>query len=163
MPKFLKLYELNSTAFGQRGMGLRSFRQERSAGVLVYRNSSPVLYLLLQTNGRYDIPKGQLNMGESEIEGALRELREETGIADVRILPEFRKCVNYCYYWQGTLVRKEVIYFLGETSTKDVCISKEHDSFCWMTKEEVINQVSYKNLKDVVSEADSIICQGSSK
>lgn len=36
--------------------------------------------LMILRNGRWDLPKGHLERGETPIEGAMREVREETGL-----------------------------------------------------------------------------------
>lgn len=37
--------------------------------------------LLIRRNGRWDLPKGKVEEGETVLHGALREVREETGLA----------------------------------------------------------------------------------
>ena len=135
----------------------KSFKYEKSAGFLIFKRNGQRKYLLLKTKGRFDVPKGQLNQGEGELQGALRELKEETGITDIMIVLGFKKNVHYFYRWGDTLIKKEVVYFLGEASTYEVTLSSEHDLFSWMTKEEIMTQVKYKNLKQVVATAESVL------
>jgi bis(5'-nucleosidyl)-tetraphosphatase len=135
----------------------KAFKYEKSAGFLIFKRNGQLKYLLLKTKGRFDVPKGQLNKGEGELQGALRELKEETGITDVKIVPGFKKNVRYFYRWIDTLIKKEVVYFLGEVGTYAVTLSSEHDGFSWMTKEEIMSQVKYKNLKQVVAVAESML------
>src|SRR5947208_17122345 len=100
-------------------------RRERSAGVVVYRIDPEApgrrLYLLLDYGRYWDYPKGHLEAGEDDRTAALRELREETGIADVAIDPGFaREIVYFFKHPKRGVIRKEVIFFAGETRMKDV-------------------------------------------
>lgn len=56
---------------------------KKSAGVIIILNKTKIL-LCHPTNskwfGSYSFPKGGINEGESEIDGALRELREESSV-----------------------------------------------------------------------------------
>lgn len=58
-------------------------KMKKSAGVIIILNGQKVL-LCHPTNSRwfgtYSFPKGGLNKGESEIDAAIRELREESSI-----------------------------------------------------------------------------------
>jgi bis(5'-nucleosidyl)-tetraphosphatase len=57
---------------------------KRAAGVVVVRDAadSPQV-LLLRAYRNWDLPKGRLEPGETPLEGAVREAREETGLADL--------------------------------------------------------------------------------
>jgi bis(5'-nucleosidyl)-tetraphosphatase len=64
----------------------------RSCGVLIVRGDPIAEFLLMQHAGRWDLPKGHVDEGESDLECALRELFEETSIReqDIAIDPAFR-------------------------------------------------------------------------
>lgn len=133
------------------------FREERSAGFLVFIRTSPIRYLFLINKGRFDIPKGIIRSKEDELAGALRELREETGIDKIRIFEGFRHHVRYFYRREDTLVKKEVVYFLGEAEDDKVRLSHEHDGYSWMTKDEIMAHVKYRGMKEVVREAERLL------
>jgi 8-oxo-dGTP pyrophosphatase MutT (NUDIX family) len=63
---------------------MRSRGQKRAAGVVVVREThdGPKV-LLLRAYRNWDLPKGRLEDGETPLEGAMREAREETGLADL--------------------------------------------------------------------------------
>lgn len=65
----------------------------KSCGILLFdSNSGPCRFLLMRHHDRWDLPKGHVDAGESEIECALREFEEETGIPReaIDIEPGFR-------------------------------------------------------------------------
>ncbi|MEM4169771.1 MAG: NUDIX domain-containing protein, partial [Thermoproteota archaeon] len=72
--------------------------KEKSAGFIVFtRENSEVKYLFLKVGGRLDFPKGNIEEAEDELTAALRELKEESGIDKIRVIPGFRKVLNYYY------------------------------------------------------------------
>lgn len=60
----------------------RRMRYVRAAGGIVADDSGRLLLIL--RNGRWDLPKGKVEPGETLLQGALREVEEETGI---QVLP----------------------------------------------------------------------------
>lgn len=71
----------------------------------------------MRHSSRWDLPKGHMDDGESELDCALRELAEETGIqaADIEIVPGFRFTMEYDVDSKrhGERCRKTVVIFLG--------------------------------------------------
>lgn len=134
-----------------------AFRTEKSAGFLIFKRNGTVSYLFLKNKGRFDVPKGLQQKGEDDLTCALRELKEETGITDAIITPSFKKTSRYFYRWGNSLVKKEVVYFLAESKSGNIRVSEEHDGYTWMVKEEVLVNVRYQNLKELVEEADQVL------
>lgn len=93
-------------------------RKLKSCGVLVFRQTPRRSFLLMKHPHRYDLPKGHIEAGESEMDCALRELEEETGFPkeQIRIEPEFRFELTYQPRYRrfgGERVEKTVVIFLG--------------------------------------------------
>ena len=112
-------------------------RKVTSCGILIFRRKPELTFLLLKKADRYDLPKGHLEAGETEIECALRELREETGITadQVTVDDDFRYVSTYYPVYKrfnNETVEKQVIIFLGwvDDSTQ-ANISNEHIDFEW--------------------------------
>jgi 8-oxo-dGTP pyrophosphatase MutT (NUDIX family) len=59
----------------------RTVRQPLSCGFLILRGQPVDSFLLMKHPRRWDLPKGHLDEGETELQCALRELQEETGIS----------------------------------------------------------------------------------
>lgn len=81
------------------------------------------MYLLLLNAGRWDFPKGGVEKGESELQTVLREVEEETGLKRIKIIPGFRKVIEYYYRRGRKNVHKQVVYMLASTDTESVKIS----------------------------------------
>ena len=87
---------------------------EKSCGAIVFtRQEGQLLYVLVQeASGAYSFPKGHMERGETEMQTALREIREETGLQPV-FLDGFRETEEYDMR-EKPGVRKLVVYFLAE-------------------------------------------------
>ncbi|NLE05735.1 MAG: NUDIX domain-containing protein [Crenarchaeota archaeon] len=132
---------------------------EKSCGAVVcYGSNSELLYLLLHYEaGHWDLVKGNVEKGETEQETALRELKEETGISGAQFVDSFRQSINYFYRRNGSVVQKEVIFFLIKTLTNNVELSFEHVGFVWLPLDQAIEKLTFKNAKEVLKKADDFL------
>ena len=83
--------------------------KEKSCGMIVI-NDGKVL-IVKQNSGFYGFPKGHMEEGETEIETAIRETREETNIESY-VTSEKRYSISYPV---KNGIPKEVVYFVGKT------------------------------------------------
>jgi len=77
-------------------------RVEAAGGVAVDKRGA---WLMIRRNGRWDLPKGHLEAGETLAECAARELLEETGIAAEPVRP---LCDTLHAYWFPKTARWEL-------------------------------------------------------
>ena len=96
-------------------------RHEKSCGALVLRinaeDGKPYILMIRHKHGGHrSFPKGHMERGETEYMTAIREVFEETSV-QIRIFSDFRQTVHY-NPMPG--VRKEVVYFLTETTQEDI-------------------------------------------
>lgn len=116
-------------------------RELRAAGLIIFRRkcfTEPSEYLLLQTSygkHHWTPPKGHVDPGESDMETALRETEEESGLTrgSLNVMENLRRTLNYEVRGKP----KTVIYWPAEVKDYDVPIrlSREHREFKWLTIE----------------------------
>ncbi len=131
--------------------------EERSAGVIVFHSEDGVTkYLLLKNDkSKFDLPTGNIEKGESELNAATREAREETGLVDIHLVDGFSEKITYFYLRPGGVrVHKSVQYYLGCTHSLDVKISDEHTGFLWATLSEALKTTAYDNVRMLLKKAD---------
>jgi len=127
---------------------------EKSCGAVVYAKTSEVKYLLLQYKaGHWDFVKGNVEEGEIESQTTLRELQEETGIADARFIDGFKERIGYFYKRRNLTVSKQVIFFLMEAKNMQVKLSFEHVGYEWLPYERALQRLTFKNARDVLQKA----------
>ena len=132
----------------------------KAAGAVLFtlRDKVPH-YLILRSiyHGEWGPPKGHADEGESELETALREIFEETGIRKAQFVPGFRETLAYNVEKKGKRVQKEVIYFLSEMVTEDVELSDEHSEAHLAPFSEIEELVRHDDLKSIFRKAESFI------
>jgi len=149
--------------------------REKSAGVIIFREEEGKKYYLLLhyapsepgKRGHWGFAKGHVEEGETEEETAKREVAEETGIKDLKITPGFKELEKYffrrSYGLKGEARKKApwvfklVVFFIAETWQKEIKISDEHSGFVWLTYEESIKKLSFKNAKEILKKANGYI------
>ena len=132
--------------------------EERSAGAIVFRMFEGTRkYLLLKyPSGYWEFPKGNIEPGESPLDAARREVKEETGL-DVHFIDGFERRITYYYRREGQLVRKEVVFFLAEAIEGDVVISWEHQGYKWASYDEAVKDVEFENSRKVLEAAEEFL------
>ena len=131
---------------------------EKSCGVILYRTDHDQKeYLLLHyPGGHWDFPKGHVEkFDEGEQATALRELKEETGIAEIIFTNAYREPMYYEFN-RGfkERVKKVVVYFLAKTKQVEVSISFEHQNYKWLPYEEALETLTYENARDLLRKAE---------
>jgi len=142
-------------------------KNEKSVGGIVYREEDKEKFFLLLNYKRinddkgvhtyWDFPKGHVEGDETEIHTLFREVEEETGIADLKVIEGFREIIKYFFNLKGQLIHKEVVFFICKTGTKDVVISDEHIGSAWAQYEEAMKKLEFKNSKDVLEKAHTFL------
>jgi 8-oxo-dGTP pyrophosphatase MutT (NUDIX family) len=111
----------------------------RAAGAVVFRRSERgIQLLLLRAYKNWDFPKGLVEPGENELDAAKREVREETGLAelDYPFGDEFKETLPYAD-------SKVARYYLAETGAEKIELPvspelgrPEHHEYRWVSFDE---------------------------
>lgn len=127
-------------------------KHEKSCGALVYREISGEPELLLvrhKAGGHWSFPKGHVEPGETEIETALREVLEETGLT-VALRKDFRHSVGYC---PRPGIHKTVVYFAGTPSGGELHAQEsEIAAIIWVPFAEAERLLTYQNDRRLLSQ-----------
>lgn len=112
-------------------------RRLKACGVILFRREPELSFLLMKHPDRWDLPKGHVDEGETELDCALREMEEETGLPReaVRIDESFR--FSEMYYpiydrYPGEKIEKTLVIFLGWLDTDLPIALTEHAGHEWL-------------------------------
>ncbi len=128
---------------------------ERSAGAVVFHRGEHLGFLLLLST-YWGFPKGLIEPGEDETTAALREIREETGLS-VALLAGFRTVDEYWYRRGDLRIKKQAIYFVAESLTRDARISHEHDQLAWFDYNSAMAHLDFVNLRETLRKANEFL------
>jgi len=131
--------------------------QSKSAGaVMYYSDSGKVYFLLLKYPTYWGFAKGWIEENESEEQAAVREIGEETGLKDVKIIPGFRHEQRWMFRFEGRMINRYAAYFLVKVSKEEAVrtkISDEHEDFAWLVYEDAIKKMRVKQNREMLANA----------
>ena len=139
--------------------------RETSAGGVAVRIEAgkPMVAVILRKNrsGKREIclPKGHLERGETAMQAAVREIREETGI-DSKIIRHLSS-VDYWFSGSSARIHKRVHHFLAEYQEGDITAEfdpdQEAEDAIWLNLWEASRTLSYGNERRVARLALSLL------
>ena len=126
--------------------------------VVVRRTADGWLTLMLRAYRNWDFPKGIREPGETSLEAAIREIGEETGIADVTF-PWGESFMDTGPYSRGKVAR----YYIASTEQAAIEMGispetgqPEHHEARWMSFNEAYD-LSSPRVRDVVQWARNVL------
>lgn len=134
----------------------RRAQQEKSCGAVVHRERSGVReYLIIRHNGgHWSFPKGHMESGENEVQTAMREILEETGL-HTEINTDFRSVVTYS---PKVGVVKDVVFFLATvTGGTEHAQEEEIAQLEWLPFETACATVTFPTDTGVLEAAEEFL------
>ena len=132
------------------------FRIIEAAGGIVNKPNGDTLFI--RRLGKWDLPKGKMEKGESREESAIREIEEETNLQSV----ELRDFINTTYHIyierNGDRVLKHThwfeMFFDGEDTSKPQ-LEEGITEVAWKNTPQIENEVfpnTFQNIKLIINE-----------
>jgi len=135
-------------------------QRETSAGGVVYRlHAGHAVFLLIRDSYQnWGFPKGHLESGERAEDAAVREVREETGIADLALRGQI-ETIDWYFRFRGQLIHKVCHFYLMETTQASTNPQQaEGITACrWVSYDEARSAISYANARKVLARAHEMI------
>ena len=130
----------------------------KSCGVIAYKTLENVNYYLIirSNNGDFGFPKGHMEIGESELETATRELLEETN-AKVEIIKGFRHQIEYPIPKQRDII-KQAVYFLGRCTSDSIKPQEsEVAEAVFLPYSDALTVLTFEDTKAILKSAEEFI------
>jgi len=109
-------------------------------------------YLFIKRFGIWDLPKGKIEKGETPKTAAVREVEEETGVTDLRIIKHLTNSWHI-YPLRDNYVLKKTYWYLMETEFGGELIPQTKEDITevkWLDKTNAVKALesSYRSLRE---------------
>ncbi len=114
-------------------------------------------YLLMYRRGKWDLPKGKWDEGETIEDCALREVKEETGIQNISI-ETFIDTTYHDYIFKDKLVHKETYWYFMKCHSDEQPIpqvEEDIEQVCWVPKHALLQYLNntYPNIIEIFTKS----------
>lgn len=128
-------------------------REPTAGGVIFRRNQKNEVEILLiqDSKDRWTIPKGHIEEGETAQETAKREIGEEAGLNDVKIIGWLGK-INFRYRRIDKLVLMTTQVFLVKALGDTDAIQKEDwmNGIKWFSFSDALDEIEYEDIGKLI-------------
>jgi 8-oxo-dGTP pyrophosphatase MutT (NUDIX family) len=130
-----------------------------SAGAILFRDTRGHReYLLLKSRpGDWEFPKGGVEGDEELQQTAIREVTEEAGVEDFRLIDGFREDYSYVFEANGTTIHKTVHLFIARSFEASAELSREHRDLQWRDYEQAINTITQDGPREILERAHAYL------
>ena len=121
----------------------------KAGGGLVYNKRGEVLFIF--RNGKWDLPKGGIEKNEDIEHTAIREVEEETGVSELKIVKKLQK--TYHVFRRNGKFKLKITHWFEMTSSYEGTLTPQEkegiEKAVWLKPEEipVALKNSYENIK----------------
>ena len=131
------------------GRGSRAVREYTAGGVVFRRVADKVDILMIQDRlGRWTIPKGHVEEGETLEQTALREVAEETGLTEYKLGEKLDK-LHFFYRKEGKLIFMTThVYLMEAIGNTDAVVAEDSEGIVdakWFDSGEALGLIEYKD------------------
>lgn len=120
---------------------------EKSCGCIIIEDGK--VLLVKQTKGHWGFPKGHVEADETEVETAIREVKEETNV-DVEVEGNKRYTMRYVTD-KGNM--KESVYFVARKVGGEIKEQEcEIDGIEWLDFRDALERITYDNCRELFRE-----------
>ncbi|GEN69497.1 MULTISPECIES: NUDIX hydrolase [Chryseobacterium] len=132
------------------------FRIIEAAGGIVSNPEGEILFI--KRLGKWDLPKGKMEKGESQEESAVREIEEETGLKDVELVQFINTTYHIYVERNGEKILKCTHWFEMNFSGEDTFKPQAEEGItevAWKKRQQIENEVfpsTFKNIKLIVKD-----------
>jgi 8-oxo-dGTP pyrophosphatase MutT (NUDIX family) len=135
----------------------QSYQRIDAAGGIVQKGN---LFLIIRRLGKWDIPKGKMDEGETPEETAVREIEEECGIHNLRIVSKLTETFH-TYEFNGQDVLKRTYWYLLEYSGDEHLVPQLEEHITdvrWVTRDDLseIRKDTFGSIIDVLDALEGI-------
>lgn len=155
MAGFDKINERFKKYFTRNKPSIQEVVREPTAGGIVFRRneqSKEVEILLIQdAKDRWTIPKGHIEEGENAKQTAEREIREETGLQEMRVMAWLGK-INFRYRRQQSLVLMTTQIYLVQGKGNTNKLNKEDwmNGIGWFKVHDALDMIEYEDIGKLI-------------
>ena len=130
--------------------------REVSSGGVVFRrgkNGNVEILMIRDSKDRWSLPKGQINKNENLRQAAEREIKEETGLQNMRVMNWLGK-IHFRYRRQSSLVLKTMHVYLVKAGGETGNLEKEKvahiTKVAWFPVNEALDKVEYDEIGKLI-------------
>ena len=129
-----------------------------AGGGLVHNDKGETLFIF--RNGKWDLPKGKVDKGETIEEAAIREVEEETGVKNLKI-EKFLNITYHIFKRNGNYKLKETYWYQMKTKYKGELVGESEEGIekvVWKKDEKITKALkkSYQNIKSLLEYYDGL-------
>lgn len=130
--------------------------REPTAGGIIFRHAkngpaNVEILLIADSKGRWTIPKGHIEEGETARQAAEREIREETGLQEMKVLDWLGK-INFRYRRGSSLVLMTTEIFLVRAKGESHSVKPEKwmTGVAWLPSQEALDKIEYDDIGKLI-------------